>query len=53
MNSNLLSTVCVRILVFDANCISDSYSAIHTVYLDQTTNQQFTPAQTKHSTQSV
>ena len=50
---HLLSRVCVRIFTFCANCISDSYSAIQTVYLDQPTNQQITPAQIKHSAQSV
>ena len=33
------------ILSFCAYCISDSYSAIHTVHLDQPTNHQVTPAQ--------
>jgi len=39
----------VRIVTFVANYISESYSAIQTVYLDQPTNQQITPAQIKHS----
>ena len=38
---NLFNRVCVRIVKFCANCISNSYSAIQTVYLDNT-NQQFT-----------
>jgi hypothetical protein len=53
MHCNLLCRVCVRIFTFCANFILDSYSAIHTIYLDQTTNQQFTPAQIKHSALSV
>ena len=40
---NLLSRVCVRILTFCANILSDSYSAILTMCLYQSTNQQFTP----------
>ena len=53
VHRNLLSGVCFRILTFCANCISDSYSAIQTVYIYQPTNQQFTPAQITHSAQSV
>ena len=43
MHCHLFSRVCVINLTFCANCIPDSYSAIQTVYLDQPTNQQFTP----------
>jgi len=32
VHRNLFSSVCVRILTFCAYCISDSYSAIHTVH---------------------
>jgi hypothetical protein len=32
---NLFSRVCVRIFTFPANCVSQYYSASHTVYLDQ------------------
>jgi len=46
---NLFSTVCVIIVTFCANCLSDSNSATHTVYLDQPTNRPFTP----HSARSV
>ena len=53
VHCNLLIRVCVTILTFCANCISDSYSAIQTVYSDQPTNQQITPAQIKHSARSV
>jgi len=53
VHRNLLSRVCVRILTFGANFISDSYSAIQTVYIDQPAKQQFTPAQIKHSALSV
>jgi hypothetical protein len=42
---NLFSRLCVRIFTFPKNCISQSYSSIHTVYIDQPTNQLFTPAQ--------
>jgi hypothetical protein len=53
VDRNLLIRMCVRIFKFCANCISDSYSAIQTVYIYQPTNQQFTPAQITHSAQSV
>ena len=53
VNRNLLSRMCVRFLTFCANRISDSYSAILTMCLDQPTNQDFIPAQIKHSAQSV
>jgi len=50
---NLLSRVCVRILTFCVNFISDSHRAIQPVNLYQSTNQHFTPTQITHSAQSV
>jgi hypothetical protein len=46
VHNNILCRVCVRIVTFCANSISDSYSAIHKIYLDQHTNQHFTPRST-------
>jgi hypothetical protein len=45
VNRNLLSRVCLcqRFLTFCEYCISECCSAIQTVYLDQPTNQDFTP----------
>ena len=43
VHRNLLSRVCVRIFTFCANCVSESYSAIQTVCLDQPTKQEFPP----------
>jgi len=42
---NLFRRMYLGILTFCANCISDSCSAIHTVYSDQPTNQQSPLAQ--------
>ena len=51
--SNLLIRLCVRILTFLAYCISDSCSAIQTIYLDQPTDQKFNTTEIKRSSQSV
>jgi hypothetical protein len=53
VHRNLLSGVCVRILTFCANCITDRYSTIQSMYIYQSTKQQFTPAQITLSSQSV
>ena len=50
---NLLIRLCVRMLTFLAYCISDSYSTIQTVYLDQPRDQQFNTSEMKRSSQSV
>jgi len=42
----------VRIVTFGVNYIYEIHSAIQTVYLDQPTNQQITPAQIKYIAQS-
>jgi hypothetical protein len=45
VHRNLFGSVCPRILTFCANCLSDSCSAIQTVYLDQPTNQKYPSAE--------
>ena len=49
VHRNLFSRVCVKILTFCANCISDSYSAIHTVHYTNTQTNNLPP----HSARSV